>query len=181
MARFPIRFRLATLLLLIAVAGALFAWALYYRNRAEFAGVWYYPTPDNHHAGYWETLTIREDGTFAKEEQGRMLTEDYSGTYAVAENGVVTFHVTQKRYDLQQIPPKVETFAVDKSYRCRVAVDAHGQLIVLCLDPPGPDGGVRIEYPESCDLAWYCYTAMSHQEQDEAFQKEMDASLNQEP
>ncbi len=181
MARNPIRFRLATLLLLIAMAGALFAWALYYRNRVAFAGAWYYPTPDIQGAGYWETLTIRDDGTFAKEEKHRMLTEVYSGTYSVAENGVVTFHVTQKRYDPHRIPPEVETFTVDESYRCRVAVDAQGELIVSCLDPPGPEGGVRIGYPESCDLAWYCYTVMSHQEQHEAVWREIEEGLNQGP
>lgn len=181
MSRFPIRFRLATLLLLIAVAGALFAWALYYRTSVAFAGVWYYPTPDIQGAGYWETLTIRDDGTFTKEEKGRMLTEVYSGIYSVAENGVVTFHVTQKRYGAHESPPKVETFAIDKFYRCRVAVDAQGELIVSCLDPPGPEGAVRIGHPGSCELAWYCYTAMSHEEQHEAFQQELEAISNQKP
>lgn len=161
------RFRLATLLLFIAATGIFFAWALYYRKQVAFAGDWFYPTPDDHLSGYWETLTIRPDGTFTKLEMARFGSESYSGTYSVADNGVVTFHVTQKQYDPGSIPPAVETFAVDKSYDCRVAIDSHGNLIVFCLDPV-LDTGLRIEYPDSCELVWYSYSPMSHEEQSEA-------------
>lgn len=168
------RFRLVTLMLLVAVASIFFAWALHYRNRVAFAGDWYYPTPDEHRSGYWETLTIRQDGTFTKLERGRIGQDSYSGTYSVADNGVVTFHVTQKLYDPGHIPLAVETYAVDKSYRCRVAIDAHGNLIVVCLDPDfGAAGDVRIGYPWSCDLAWHWYSPLSHEKQSEAFMEQL--------
>lgn len=170
------RFRITTLLLLIAFVAMPLALYLSNRDRYAFTGVWYYPTPDVQGSGYWETLTIQSSGAFAKLEKYRLLTETYHGTYSIADDGIVTFHVTSKQYDPHSIPPKVKTFAVDARFRCRAAVDSHGNLIIVHLDPvQGP--GVRIGYPDDCILSWYCYTPVSHEEQDRAKMKRLDDAI----
>ncbi len=136
-------------------------------------GIWHYPTPDIALSGYWETLTIRSDGTFTKHQQDRIGSETYGGTYSVAEDGLVTFHVTSKQYDNGSVPSQIKLFNVDAVFRLRVAVDSQGNLIVADLNP-FTSTGVRVIMPEDVDVAWYCcYTSMTHGAQSDAMMKRL--------
>ena len=153
------RFRISTLLLVIALGAVLLAWHLEKTDsRNEIAGVWYYPTPDINLMGYWETLTIRKDGTFTKFEQHRMSSETYAGTYTLGNDGVYYFDVTQKTIS------NGDEFKLAKQYRCRCALDHRGYLIIHSVNFDfGSDSGVG--FPQDCYLKWHCYCPHSHDEQ----------------
>jgi hypothetical protein len=168
---YPMRFRLSSVFLMIALVTVLLAWYVDHRHRRSdnIVGVWYYPTLDHPFRKGHETLTCSADGTFTL-QQDMFLT--YSGTYTLAGNGIALFHVTSKQYVLGVGPP--ETYAVDKTYRCRIARDSYSNLIVVDLDPEsgspdpdmGPVGRVKVVLPETVDISWHCYTSMSHDVQD---------------
>ena len=163
------RFRLSSFLLMIAIVALMTAWYIdHHRQRSDdIVGVWYYPTPDHIFRKYQETLTLRADGTFTLEQ----WIANYTGTYTLAGNGIVLFHVATKQQVLASAPS--ETYSVDRTYRCRIARDSYSNLLVIDLEPGmgspdsdmGPLGEVRIVWPETVDISWHCYTSMSHDAQ----------------
>jgi hypothetical protein len=127
--------------------------------------------------GYWETLTIHRDGTFIKHQQHRIGSETYRGTYAVAEDGCVTFNVTSKQYDKGDIPTQLEAFDVDAVFQCRVAPDLHGHLLMIDIGYVPPEG-VRVIRPQDVAVSWQrCYTTVSHEEQRQAVMDELQQML----
>jgi hypothetical protein len=137
------------------------------RHRDSFIGVWYYPTPELQAVGYWETLTINEDGTFTKHQEYNQSSETYSGTYSVTDNGLVKFSVTRV------VTNHENSFDVNRTYACRVATDLHGNLLVVNLYGRGFDD-VHYSSPSSGDITWrYCYTAMNPDEQYNAIETQI--------
>ncbi len=135
-------------------------------SRENICGVWYYPTPDVSLSGYWETLTIRADGTFTKFQQYRMFSETYEGVYSTGDDGTVSFHVNRRINDNNNTATSIESHDIEKTYRCRCAVDATGNLIVVTLNREiPPESGVRVGWPDDCFLNWHCYTQTTHEEQ----------------
>ena len=155
------------MLLFVAIVGILFAWYVDRTNSDnDISGVWYYPSEEINLSGYWETLTIRADGTFTKHEQYRFGSETYEGEYWRSQNGVVTFHASKKRIGSNLS----ESVVVDAEFQCRCAIDTNNNLIIVDLHPETPHSGnrIRVISSEDCFLKWYCYTSVSHEEQSEA-------------
>jgi hypothetical protein len=174
------RFRLSTVLWIVALVAVLLAWYVDHNreHRGDVVGVWYYPTPDVSLSGYWETLTISSDGTFTKLEQGRVGSETYSGTYSIAKDGLVTFHVTSKQFNYGKIPPQIEVYDVDAKFRCRVALDPHANLVIANLNAQPPSDSVRIVMPDTLDVDWQTtYSSINHEAQDKAEIEELLNSL----
>ncbi|MHB8957358.1 MAG: hypothetical protein ACYC4U_30720 [Pirellulaceae bacterium] len=175
------RYRLSSFLLTLTLVSVLLAWYVdHHRYRADdIVGVWYYPTLDHPFHKGKETLTLRADGTFTLQQ----WIATYSGTYTLAGNGIALFHVTSKQQLFGGAPP--ETYDVDETYRCRIARDSYSNLIVVELDPDvdslnsdlSPLGDVKVVLPEDVDIAWHCYTSMSHDAQSEAIWKELISSM----
>ncbi len=135
---YPMRFRLSSVFLMIALVAVLLAWYVDHRHRRSdnIVGVWYYP--DRYPSKGRETLTISRDGTFTHEQAtwGGLMTS--SGTYTLAGNGIVEFHVASKRFEQGGTHPKIDTLEVDRTYRCRIARDSYANLIVVDLAPRHP-------------------------------------------
>ncbi len=129
------KFRLSTVLLLVLSCAICLGWYVdrTSRNRRDIVGTWYYPTNDLGVLGYTSLLEIRSDGTFRKIQGHRESSETFDGTYAVHENGRITFHVTSKTsatdfdHFLDREP---ETRELDACYSCRCAIDPTGYLVI---------------------------------------------------
>ena len=161
------QFRLSTTLLGIALIAVLLAWHVGSQRPTDITGTWYYPTPDEIGTGYWETLTIRSDGTFTKHQQYRMSNEEFFGNYFVDDNGLVTFHVSKKISDPTNDGRNTESYRIDKSYECRCALDSNNNMIDHSIghDAIFQTDEVRVVAPSDCYLKWHCYTSMSHEQQ----------------
>ena len=168
---YPMRFRLSSVFLMIALVAVLLAWYVDHRHpRSDnIVGVWYYP--DRYPSKGRETLTISRDGTFTHEQAtwGGLMTS--GGTYTLVGNGIVEFHVASKRFEQGGTHPKIDTLEVDRTYRCRIARDSYANLIVVDLAPRAP-WEARVETrPDDVDIDWRCYTSTSHDAQRQAWEE----------
>ena len=157
------RFRLSTFLLTVTIIAILFAWYVdHHSSQNDINGTWYYPTPEEQVGGYWETLTINEDGTFSKFQQYRTFNETFTGSYSIQPNGIVNFLIEEK---MSNAGPKAgESYTIGKTYSCRCAVESKQNLIICHIGHDfGADSGVRM--PGDCFVEWYCYSSLSHDEQ----------------
>jgi hypothetical protein len=167
---------LRDLFAVVTVVAILLAWYVERNRRTSIAGVWYYPTRDISLVGYRETLTIRRDGTFSKKQRPRSGSKTCSGTYAIADDGLVTFHVTSVQYVSGIIGTSPQIIACDASFRCRVAIDSNGDLIVAALDPLPP--GSHMMTPENLGVYWECcYTPISHDAQVKGMLDELNGTI----
>ena len=125
-----VQFRLSTIFLLTLCCAILLGWYVERtsRNRRDIIGTWYYPTNDVSLMGYSSLLEIRRNGTFTKIQGYRTHSVTYDGTYAVEDNGRVSFHVTSRK--TSYISSESETEELDSYYFCRCAVDPTGYLVI---------------------------------------------------
>lgn len=157
------RFRLLNLVWILTIASICLAW---YVDRSrqrpdDILGVWYSEAGPRK---YWDTLTLNRDGTFSKAQRGMYLGEVYSGKYIITKNGAYLFHVTSKENDAGYSSTTIHN--VDARFRCRLAIDHKGRLIVANLDRKANSGGVGIAFPETVDMDWRpCYSRLSHDQQ----------------
>jgi len=162
-----VQFRLSTILFLVVLLAVSFAWHLERsrNDQTDITGKWHYPTPDVSILGYWETLTIRKDGTFTKHQQHRTFSETYNGEYSYGKNGVFSFHIICKETDADAMRDD----DIDLLFRCRCAKDNRNNLLIKCLYgvSVGRDHS-PVTNLDGFPIEWHSYTSMSRDEQRDA-------------
>ena len=158
------RFRISTFLLVVAILAILLGWYLD-RNRVEneLVGTWHFPTLDNEQsAANRDTLILRDDGTFSKIQKYQFFGETYKGTYSIIQDGVVSFYVDEKDYELYG--KTVETIHMGWNCHCRCAVDRDKYLLVhqVHCDRIGNEASSS---RERFHLDWHCYSSLTPKEQ----------------
>jgi hypothetical protein len=128
-----VKFRLSTVLLLVLSCAICLGWYVdrTSRSRRDIVGAWYYPTNDVGVLGYTSLLEICSDGTFTKIQEHRESIDTFGGTYAVQENGRITFHVTSKTsVTIPMCDREPDRRELDAYYSCRCAIDRTGYLVI---------------------------------------------------
>ena len=98
--------------------------------------------------GYSTTLEIRADGTFTKRQEYRTSAETFNGTYTALENGLIQFHADERVDSLWGLDQ--EPLEIDRTFRCRCAVDDGGHLVVYEYE-------MWRVFDEESDLKWEIY------------------------
>jgi hypothetical protein len=164
------RFRISTILLGLAVIVVLLAWYADRQRSDDITGTWHYPALELGVGGYQETLKIRPNQTFSKHQMYRIGELTWEGTYSIATDGLVVFHITT--YSSNK-GPFVE---IDKQYRCRCAIDSGNYLIIRQLDFDVLEhanaasalkiGSLTVTVDPGLEpVEWHCYSRLSPEDQ----------------
>ena len=152
-----VKFRLSTILLVVALIAIALGWYVDFGSRDRIIGTWTGPASalTLSSNSYTTTLEIRPDGTFSKVQRDGTNAVTFTGTYSILDDGLVKFNVAQIARATDVLDEWTAS-TTDRNYFCRCAIDATGFLVIAEIPRANPFE-TNDPFTREPELIWEAY------------------------